>query len=302
MKKIRQSGANFLVNKKYSQVTRYDHSIGVMLLIKKVGGSIDEQIAGLLHDVSHTAFSHVSDLLFKVEKESSFHEQIYIDFIKKTDIPRILDEHGYNYKDILFDLTKWNLLEKPFPLLSIDRIDYTLRDMVVYENLSLKEVNNFLEKLIVFKNKLCLEDIKSGEWFLNLYFKEVVTFFMNPKNVYSHIIFKNILEYALEKGIINKVDFMKTDEYILGKLNQCDSSYIKGLFEKLEQNQVIKSNKHDYNYFLEFKVRQINPYILIENKLIELSIVSNKTKLMIEDMVSYQKTGVYIKEITSKDK
>ena len=35
-----------------------------MLLIKKLGGSVEEQIAGLLHDVSHTAFSHVIDYVF----------------------------------------------------------------------------------------------------------------------------------------------------------------------------------------------------------------------------------------------
>ena len=34
-------------------VTHFEHSIGVMLLIRIVVGSIEEQIARLLHDVSH---------------------------------------------------------------------------------------------------------------------------------------------------------------------------------------------------------------------------------------------------------
>lgn len=62
LKGIHQGGASYLVNPKWN-VTRYEHSMGVMLLIRRLGGSIEEQIAGLLHDVSHTAFSHVIDFV-----------------------------------------------------------------------------------------------------------------------------------------------------------------------------------------------------------------------------------------------
>ncbi len=60
LKKIHQGGAIFLINPNINH-TRFEHSIGVMLLIKNLGGSIEEQIAGLLHDISHTAFSHLID-------------------------------------------------------------------------------------------------------------------------------------------------------------------------------------------------------------------------------------------------
>ena len=43
-KKIHQGGALFLVNPVINQ-TRFEHSVGVMLLIKKLGGSLKEQIA-----------------------------------------------------------------------------------------------------------------------------------------------------------------------------------------------------------------------------------------------------------------
>ena len=45
-------------------ITRYEHSVGVMLLARRVGGGLREQVAALLHDVSHTAFSHVIDHVF----------------------------------------------------------------------------------------------------------------------------------------------------------------------------------------------------------------------------------------------
>ena len=43
LKKIHQVGATYLVQKNLN-VTRYEHSLGVMLLIKRLGGSLEEQI------------------------------------------------------------------------------------------------------------------------------------------------------------------------------------------------------------------------------------------------------------------
>ena len=37
-------------------ITRFQHSVGVMLLTRRLGASLSKQIAALLHDVSHTAF------------------------------------------------------------------------------------------------------------------------------------------------------------------------------------------------------------------------------------------------------
>lgn len=58
LKKISQGGAIIIANRDLDH-TRYDHSVSVMLLIKRLNGSLQEQIAGLLHDISHTAFSHL---------------------------------------------------------------------------------------------------------------------------------------------------------------------------------------------------------------------------------------------------
>ncbi len=42
-------------------VSRFEHSVGVYLLLRKYGAPLEEQIAGLLHDVSHAVFSHSID-------------------------------------------------------------------------------------------------------------------------------------------------------------------------------------------------------------------------------------------------
>lgn len=55
-----------------SSFSRFDHSVGVWALIRLFNGTEEEQLAGLWHDISHTAFSHVADCVFK---ELSFKEK-----------------------------------------------------------------------------------------------------------------------------------------------------------------------------------------------------------------------------------
>ena len=43
LKNIHQGGASYLVNPNWN-VTRYDHSVGTMIFIKIIGGSLEEQI------------------------------------------------------------------------------------------------------------------------------------------------------------------------------------------------------------------------------------------------------------------
>ena len=44
--------------------SRFEHSIGCYVLLKMYGASLEEQLAGLIHDVSHSAFSHTADYIF----------------------------------------------------------------------------------------------------------------------------------------------------------------------------------------------------------------------------------------------
>ncbi|WP_140907404.1 HD domain-containing protein, partial [Listeria monocytogenes] len=89
---VHQGGSCYLVNPLWD-LSRLDHSIGVMLFIRKVGGSLEEQIAGLLHDVSHAAFSQGLDYALDFEEED-YHELILEEFVKASTIPAILEKYG----------------------------------------------------------------------------------------------------------------------------------------------------------------------------------------------------------------
>jgi HD superfamily phosphohydrolase len=109
--------------------TRYEHSLGAMLLVRLLAGTVEEQAAALLHDVSHIALSHVMDYVFDTPSRQAFHDDVKEQYVGSTVIPQVCAEYGIDWR-LLLDEERWPLLEQPSPLLCADRIDYSLRDAV----------------------------------------------------------------------------------------------------------------------------------------------------------------------------
>ncbi|MDA1645166.1 HD domain-containing protein [Bacillus thuringiensis] len=295
LKGIHQTGASYLVNKEWN-VTRFDHSVGVMLLVKKLGGSVEEQIAGLLHDVSHTAFSHVIDYVFDNRNES-YHEEIFSFVVKNSDIPAILAKYGYNYEDILLDDSKWTLLERSAPELCADRVDYTLRDMYTYGYISLEEAHSFLEDVIEVNGKMVLQNIEMAEWFTETYYKEVIDFFMQPMNSYGNDMLAKTLKLALHKKVIHADDFLLEDDELILKLQQCSDSEVHALLSKVHPNVIVKEDRNDYDLYQKNKVRLIDPPLLCEGEVVPSSVVSENIRQMSDSAYEKAVKGMYVKVI-----
>ncbi|WP_271004775.1 HD domain-containing protein [Listeria seeligeri] len=293
---IHQGGASYLVNPLWN-VTRLEHSIGVMLFIRRFGGSLEEQIAGLLHDVSHTTFSHVVDYALELEKED-FHEQIFEKFVKSSTIPAILEKYGFSYEEILADISKWTILEQEAPELCADRIDYTLLDLYRHEKISLIEVNQFLDSLVVLNGQVYLTDIAVAEWFVEQYYAEVIDYFYDPLNVYSHEIFAEAIRLALKQNAITVTDFQLTDAELLEKLKQNSDAMAK--IQLLWSNVCLEENNLDYTFHHKKKTRLINPSVLLDGKLIPVADISEKVQQMNLKAKKKSESGFYLKVIEKK--
>ena len=107
--------------------TRFDHSLGVYFLLHRYNAPLEEQIAGLIHDVSHTAFSHCADYMQgdpNAGKTQSHQDDVFASFVRSSEIPEILARHSIDVEMILDD-AQFPLKEQPLPDLCADRIDYS---------------------------------------------------------------------------------------------------------------------------------------------------------------------------------
>lgn len=259
LKKIHQGGPIFLINPIANQ-TRFEHSLGVMILIQKLGGSIKDQIAGLLHDIPHTAFSHLIDYVLEIEEED-YHEKRYEEVLLDAEIVQVLKKHGYSVKDFL-DLEQYPILEYPLPKLSADRIDYTLRDLFQIGRIAQEEIDWFLRGLQVCDGRVVVSNIEFGQWFKKQYQILVTEYFGAAENVEINIIMKKIIQECLTKNILEEKDFFQDDFYVINKINQSFNLQDR-IFEIKDQGIDMMT--------LKTKKRIIDPEIFIDSQVKKLS-------------------------------
>ncbi len=297
LKDVYQGGASYWVNEMWD-VTRYEHSIGVMLLIRTLGGSLEEQIAGLLHDVSHTAFSHVVDYVLG-HKNEDYHETIYHRIITDSDIPRILSRYGLDYRPIILDHSNWSLLERPAPELCADRIDYTLRDMYRYGSITREELDIFLGHLIVNDGKIYIRDLKTAEWFVRTYYKEVIDFFMHPLNLYGYEVLAKTLRTAVGKKIITLDTLLGTDEEVMDLLQASSDAEVSDLLRSIHRSVIVKENKDEYHWHRTIKTRLIDPSVFLQDgRIIRSSELSAEIRMMNENAKRKAEEGTYVQVIS----
>ncbi|KAL4797551.1 hypothetical protein BDV19DRAFT_359075 [Aspergillus venezuelensis] len=129
-------------------VTRLEHSVGAFILVRRVGATIEEQVAALLHDISHTTLSHVIDHALSKPGEGSYHEVHKNRYLGMTRLPEILARHGISEK--VFEEELFPLVEKPAPRLCADRLDYALRDAVSFGKITIEDARRVVGSLKAF--------------------------------------------------------------------------------------------------------------------------------------------------------
>jgi uncharacterized protein len=272
--------------------SRYEHSIGVLVLLRRMGASLKEQIAGLLHDVSHTAFSHVVDWVIGDPNKEDYQDNILMEVIESSDIPEILESYGVDYKEFA-TMESFSLLEQDAPSLCADRVDYALREikaLVAPELLS--EMVNALKcknNRIVFSNK------ESAKIFAENYSLCQKEHWGSDQAKTRFHIFADVLKKAMEMNLITVKDFGKVDSEIMGVLeNSIDGRIVKGL-SLLKNGFVLFDGGGEGSIRLQNKFRYIDPEVLVDGKIRRYSEVSNNYKDELEKQKANAKLECYVR-------
>jgi len=200
LKDVLQHGITALIGLLPSpHVNRFDHSVGAMILVKHVGGSEEAQLAALLHDVSHTALSHVTDSVFgyvvhEVEKDL---------FLAKTQIPTVLTKHGFDPSRV-FREELFPLLELPSPEICADRLDYALRDSVSFGYLELKEAQEIYRSTISVDGKMVLNSLGAAKLLGHAYLTSDQKVWADGAQSYLYQLAAEAIKCSLKEGTISK--------------------------------------------------------------------------------------------------
>jgi hypothetical protein len=284
LKKIAQFGIpdEFYHKKNYS---RFEHSVGVMALLKKLGATEEEQIAGLLHDVSHTAFSHVIDWVVGKGRTENYQDREHNKFVRQSEIPTILKKYGYNFNE-LANYKKFKLLERKIPNLCADRIDYALREFP-------KPLARYcFAGLTVRNGKIVFQDKKTAKVFAENFLRLQEGHWGGFEATSRYRLFGDLLREALNKKIIKFIDFWKNDGFVLNKLKKSRDHLIQRYLRLLRKKSLEALPKSTVIVYKKF--RYVDPEFVLKNKVVRLSKVDIEFRKEIEQAKTKNKKGVFV--------
>lgn len=222
LKNIRQYGTTDYLYPVLKPYSRFTHSLGVYYILKKFGLSRKEQIAGLLHDVSHTAFSHVTDALFIGNMAGgSYQDMIHVDFLKEHGIETILKKYGMTAQDMNLLSQEFPGLKQKHPNLCGDRIEYIIYAGYKEDTLSQQQIRKIHESLNFDGASWYFTDKESAINFARISLTETLHYWGGPESLYNSFKSAEILAYALDKGYISKeeITYLASDDELWHKIN-----------------------------------------------------------------------------------
>lgn len=290
LKDIRQYGVRYYAIKK-EEYNRFEHCVGVFVLLRKFGAPLREQVAGLLHDVSHTVFSHVGDHIFKcVAGEESYQDKIHEKFIEQTSLTKILRKYHMRIKDILPANKSFKALDCELPDICADRLEYNLKGGLVEGLLTEKDISQIVSDTRFENNQWFFTNPESAKKLalVSLHLTEHV-WGSAAEMLFSDWISEAINE-ALDLKIITSEDIhFSTDDVVWNKLLSCNNSLInRAIAKTLNYKDYFKLGTHDNcDYVVKGKFRGINPLIQVDGNLVRLTEVD----------IEYQKEFLRVKNL-----
>lgn len=264
--------------------TRFEHSMGVFILLNKHDASLEEQVAGLIHDVSHLSFSHAIDYVLGEKdqgKRLDHQDNIFEDFVRNSEIPKVLEKFNFDL-DYILNEKNFPLKENDLPDICADRIDYFLRDIFAFGMIDNKILKNYLDNLIAVDKKYwAFNNFKIAKKFAESFMLFDDKYYSGYPTAIMFATVSEYLNYSLKKKYVFKKDFYKTDREVLNKIyKHLDKDpQLKTLFNGMNNKinyKIYREEPKKYDNHLYCKSRAVDPLFITRGKLKRVSEIDEK--------------------------
>jgi len=277
--------------------SRFDHSVGTMLLVRRLGASLDEQIAALLHDVSHTAFSHVIDFVFNDHSGQSYHEEKKEAFVARSDIPDILSQYDRNWLDYM-DEEQYELLEQASPALCADRLDYFFRDLEFLGLASGEEIRAAVESLIEKDGKIVVNHPDAARWMAYTFIETDRASWSSFREVGLYQLTAEAIKVATSLGLLGEEDLWHSDEDLWGKLRSAQHPDVMAYVNLITPGTRFTWDDDKPEFRIATKIRSIDPGVTSGHDVTVLSELDSNFGRYREEYIS-AKQGLWPMRVVS---
>ena len=202
--------------------SRYDHSLGVALIVWHFTGDKKQALAGLFHDITTPVFAHVVDFLNGDHLRQETTEAGTADRIAASpELCGLLEEYGLTVEQVA-DYHRYPIADNPAPALSADRLEYTLGNALNYGFADLGQIRAFYGDLTVGEDE-------AGRPELVFRTPETAAAFTRTALQNSHVYvadedrfameaLADLLRLALDRGILTREDLWITEKPVIERL------------------------------------------------------------------------------------
>jgi hypothetical protein len=253
----------------------FDYALGVFALLQRYDRPFNEQIAGLLEPVSHSAFSHQGSVYLHVNRQSGpYYLANHTAFLKASGLETVLNKYNFAAQQLDPRRKEFAALYQTPPSLSAIEIEMTLKLAYAYKLLGRQEINVLLKDLKFDKSEWYFTSQKSAKKLgqLSLYFAE--KYWGSP---HSYVVNRWIgvaIQRAIDLELLSIEDALYgVDHVILRRLLTIQDDIIQGLLMRCRQPFRFFKTVTDDSYDELFKpdLRAVNPLVEVDGKRIRLS-------------------------------
>ena len=292
--------------------TRYEHSIGVALIVWNFTKDKKQTIAGLYHDISTPSFSHVVDYLHGDYEKQESTEDLTKNVIKNSDeIMGLLKRDKISLEEVV-DYHIYPIADNDSPRLAADRLEYTLSDgLVTQDAFTLESIERIYKDLIVLKNEdgedeIGFRNLKIAEEYLERASIIWHLFSGNNENNMLMQFWTDILKEMAKENYITEKDLYRfSEKEIVDMIKKCPNKNIRDAFEVFANTKNVGRSdvevKGKYCISVKAKKRYTNPLVLIndDKNPQRISDASEKGKKIIEEIKNFEDSKYAYLDITS---
>jgi hypothetical protein len=276
------------------KTSRFEHSLGTCYLLSRLGASLEEQIAGLAHDISHTAFSHVTDYVYGQEEAQKGHDALYEKAMMASEIPAVLKKYGMKPRSLL-EMGKFQLLERELPDLCADRLDYFFRDSVLLGICSPAQVGTFLKYLTKEENEIMVVDSMVARKMALGYMECAKKLWASPTQAASYRIMADAIKHAMAARVVSKEDLFLTDQDVYRKMRGSRNPEVTSRLDMMNPTFFAVHSPQKYDFFVKAKPRCIDPKVLHAGTVSRLSELDPEYKSRMDQFVARVSQGYCVK-------
>ncbi len=293
--------------------SRFDHSICTYVLYARKGRPRKEKIGGLKHDASHSAFSHVGDVIGygNVTHEISHQDMNLLNFLEQHGVGDVLKKYDMTLTDLTsFDDREVLWRKKPY----LDRVDYTVVGGLLAGKLPLKTFDYIVDNIHFHEGKKFwyFATESSADAFMKVYINLGKLNMFAPWNTIVNAYVGMAVATAIDLGSFSQEDFdyNKKDSEIWKfledsmdvtiqrcmKIVQNHNSYIKR-YACSNGSPLRDSDRGSYKW-VRPKFREFDPYVKTNRQFIPFSQCVSQllydTQLQYGDLARDTKRGLLI--------